>query len=182
MNATLHKKRPVAHWLVGEQRLRPPHDRHTTATRPPHDRHMVKRVKRAHTHAAAPEVFFNRIYTPVPGGVGRPFIRFTRFTMWRSCGGRVAVVWRSCGGRVAVVWRPFGGYSVRSTTSPPQPSEMLTQYGGKAKGRQDVLNVTSSSGRIYQIPQTVDEQNPAPLVEPAPPCTPIHNIELVACL
>ena len=36
MNATLHKKRPVAHWLVGEQRLRPPHDRHTTATRPPH--------------------------------------------------------------------------------------------------------------------------------------------------
>ena len=104
MNATLHKKRPVAHWLVGEQRLRPPHDRHTTATRPPHDRHMVKRVKRAHTHAAAPEVSFNRIYTPVPGGVGRPFIRFTRFTMWRSCGGRVAVVWRSCGGRLAAVW------------------------------------------------------------------------------
>ena len=83
---------------------------------------------------------------------------------------------------MAVVWRPFGGYSVRSTTSPPQPSEMWTQYGGKAKGRQDVLNVTSYSGRIYQIAQTVDEQNPAPLVEPAPPCTPIHNIELVACL
>ena len=87
-----------------------------------------------------------------------------------------------CGGRVAVVWRPFGGYSGRSSTSPPQPSEMSTQYGGKAKGGQDVLNVTSFSGRIYQIPQTVDEQNPAPLVEPASPCTPIHNIELVACL
>ena len=70
-----------------------------------------------------------------PGGVGRPFIHVTRFTMWRSCGGRVAVVWRSCGGRVVVVWRPFGGYSVRSTTSPPQPSEMSTQYGGKAKGK-----------------------------------------------
>ena len=66
--------------------------------------------------------------------------------------------------------------------SPLQPSEMSTQYGGKAKGRQDVFNVNEFSGRIYQIPQTVDEQNPAPLVEPAPPCTPIHNIELVACL
>ena len=55
---------------------------------------------------------------------------------------------------MAVVWRPFGGYIVRSTTGPPQPSEMSTQYGGKAKGRQDVLNVTSFSGCIYQIPQT----------------------------
>ena len=55
---------------------------------------------------------------------------------------------------MAAVWRLFGGYSVRSTTSPPQPSEMWTQYGGKAKARQDVFNVTSCSGCIYQIPQT----------------------------
>ena len=132
---------------------------------------MVKRVKRIKGRPTPPGTGVYIILIKTSGAPACVYARFTRFTMWRSCGGRVAVV-----------WRPFGGYSVRSTTSPPQPSEMSTQYGGKAKGRQDVLNVTSFSGRIYQIPQTVDEQNPAPLVEPAPPCTPIHNIELVACL
>ena len=113
MNATLHKKRPVAHCPCRRAKrttaTRPPHDRHTTATRPPHDRHMVKRVKRAYTHAGAPEVFINIIYTPVPGGVGRPFLYVLHVL---PCGGRVAVVWRSCGGRVAVVWRSFGGHLV----------------------------------------------------------------------